>query len=62
MIDFTVIEYTNRQGSRIIAALDKDSNWNVLCLAEPGHIHYFKWTHAELEFDAGDAETEFSTR
>lgn len=47
----SVIEYTNRQGSRIIAALDKDGKWNVLCMAAPGHIHNFKWDEAELVFD-----------
>lgn len=62
MSEFTVVEYTNRQGSRIIAALDNEAYWNVLCLAKAGHIHYFRWTHAELEFDAGDSETETSTR
>lgn len=59
---FSVIEYTNNQGSRIIAALDNEAYWNVLCLTQPGHIHNFKWTHAELAFDAGDAETEITTR
>ena len=53
---FSVVEYTNRQGSKIIAALDADANWNVLCMARPGHIHYFKWDHAQLAFDVGDAE------
>lgn len=59
---FSVVEYTNSQGSRVIAVLDKDAYWNVLCMASTGAVHYFKWDHAKLTFDAGEASVDLSTR
>lgn len=51
----SAIRYENRQGSKIIAAFDKDGNWSVLCLASAGHIHQFQWTPEELHFDLGSS-------
>lgn len=56
----TVFKYHNRQGSDIIAALDTEGIWHVLCIASAGHIHQFKWTDEELEFDRGDAPVEIA--
>lgn len=56
MSEFHVVEYTNVQGSKIIAAQDKDGMWHALCMARPGHIHCFKWTQDDFEFDSREAE------